>query len=112
MWSILYQCASEKFPYTFLIIELCLFAPYSKEIVEQFFNFRKVKKSDWCSKLKKENMETLLCIKLEGPAIKQFIKEHSSDAAAYQCEAKEQRKGGNRQPKKYKKRFQVYKQIH
>ena len=50
-------------------------------------------------------MEALLCIKLEGPEIKQFIKEHSSDAAAYQWEAKEQRKGGNRQPKKYKKRF-------
>ena len=27
-------------------------------------------------------MEALLCIKLEGPEIKQFIKEHSSDAAA------------------------------
>ena len=70
MWSILYQCASEKFLYTFLIIELCSFAPYSKEIVERFLNFRKVKKSDWCSKLKKENMEGLLCIKLEGTEIK------------------------------------------
>ena len=56
-------------------------------------------------------MEALLCIKLEGREIKQFIKEHSNDAAAYQWEAKEQRKGGNRQLKKYK-RFQVYKQIH
>ena len=54
-------------------------------------------------------MEALLCIKLEGREIKQFIKEHSNDAAAYQWEAKEQRKGGNRQPKKYKKHFQVYK---
>ena len=52
MWLILYQCASEKFPYTFLIIELCLFAPHSKEIMEWFFSFTKVKKSDWCSKLK------------------------------------------------------------
>ena len=57
-------------------------------------------------------MEAFLRIKLEGPEIKQFIKEHSSDAAAYWWEEKEQRKGGNRQPKKYKKRFQVYKQIH
>ena len=57
-------------------------------------------------------MEALFPIKLEGPEIKQFITEHSNDAAAYQQEAKEQRKGGNRQPKKYKKRFQVYKQIH
>ena len=43
MWSILYQCAGEKFPYTFLMIELCLFAPYSNEIVERLFSFRKVK---------------------------------------------------------------------
>ena len=57
-------------------------------------------------------MEALLCIKLEGLETKQFIKEHSNDAAAYQWEAKEQRKGGNRQPEKYKKHFQVYKQIH
>ena len=57
-------------------------------------------------------MEASLHVKLEGLEIKQFIKEHSSDAAAYQWEAKEQRKGGSRQPKKYKKRFQVYKQIH
>ena len=56
-------------------------------------------------------MEALLRIKLEGPEIKQFIKEHSSDAAAYWWEAKEQRKGGTRQPKKYKKRFWVYKQF-
>ena len=46
-------------------------------------------------------MESLLRIKLEAPEIKQFIKEHSSNAAAYQWETKEQRKGENRQPKKY-----------
>ena len=57
-------------------------------------------------------MEALLCIKLEGPEIKQFVKEHSSDAAVYQWEAKEQRKGWNRQPEKYEKHFQVYTQIH
>ena len=57
-------------------------------------------------------MEALLRIKLEGPEIEQFIKEHSSDAAAYWWEAKEQRKVGKRQQKKYKKHFQVCKQIH
>ena len=40
-------------------------------------------------------MEVFLRINLEDPEIKQFIKEHSSDATAYWCEAKEQRKGGN-----------------
>ena len=51
------------------MIEFCLFVPYSNEIVERFFSSRKVVKSDWCSKLKEENMEALLRIKLEGPEI-------------------------------------------
>ena len=51
MWSILYQCASEKFPHIFLMTQLCLSAPYSNEIMERFFSFMKVVKSDWCSKL-------------------------------------------------------------
>ena len=45
-------------------------------------------------------MEAFLRIKLEGQEIKQFIKEHPSDAAVYWWEANKQRKGGNRQPKK------------
>ena len=49
MWSILYQCAGEKFPIV-LVIELSLFALYSDEIVESFFSFMKLVKSDWCSK--------------------------------------------------------------
>ena len=56
-------------------------------------------------------MEALLRIKLEGPEIKQFIKEHSSDAAAYCWEAKDKEKGGIGNRKKHKKRFQVYKFI-
>ena len=50
----------------------------------------KLVKSDWCSKLSGENIEALLHIKVEGPKIKQFMKEHSSDAAAFQCDVKEQ----------------------
>ena len=52
------------------MIEFCLFAPYSKEIVKVCFSFTKVVKSDWCSKLKEENVEALLRTKLEGPEIK------------------------------------------
>ena len=39
----------------------------------------------------------LLCMKVECPEIEQFIKEHSSDAAAFWCDAKEQRKAGTRE---------------
>ena len=60
MWSVLFQCASEKFPHIFLMIELCLSVPYPNELEERFFNFVKVVKIDWCSKLSEENMEALL----------------------------------------------------
>ena len=68
MWSILYQCNSEKFPHIFLMIELCLSATHSNKIVERFFCLIKVVKSDWHSKLK-ENIEALIHIKVEGPKI-------------------------------------------
>ena len=88
MCSILYQYASEKFPHIFLMIEPCLSAPYSNEIMEKFFSFMKVVKSDWHSKLSEENIEALFSIKVEGPIIETFIKEHSSDAVVFWWDAK------------------------
>ena len=71
----------------------------------------KVVKSDWHSKLK-ENIGALLRIKVERPEIEQFIKEHSSDAAAFWWDAKEQRKGGNvKRKEKYQERSRKIKQI-
>ena len=64
------------------MIELCLSVLYSNEIMERFFSFMKLVKSDWSSKLQEE-IEALLCIKAEGPKIEQFIKEHSSDPTAF-----------------------------
>ena len=66
MWSILYQRDSEKFPHIFSMIELCLSAPYSNQILERFFSFIKVLKCDWRSKLSEENIEALRHIKVEG----------------------------------------------
>ena len=69
MWSILYQYARERFPHIFLMIELCFSAPYFNEIVERFFNFVKIVKIDWRSKLSEENIEALLRVKVEAPGI-------------------------------------------
>ena len=66
----------------------------------------KIAKSHWCSKSKEENIEALLCTKVECPKIEQFIKEHSSDAATFWWSAKEQRKGGNGKRKKVLGMFQ------
>ena len=52
----------------------------------------KVVKSDWRSKLKQEDTEALLRIKVERPEIEQFIKKHSSDAAEFWQGAKEQKR--------------------
>ena len=40
-------------------------------------------KSDWRSKLKEEDIEALLHIKVERPEIEYLIEEHSSGAAAF-----------------------------
>ena len=82
------------------MIQLCLSAPYSNEIVERFFSFIKVVKSDWRSKLSEENIKALPRIKVEGLETEQFIEKHFSDAAAFWWNAKEQRKGGNWKRKK------------
>ena len=82
------------------MIQLCLSAPYSNEIVERFFSFIKVVKSDWRSKLSEENIKALPRIKVEGLETEQFIEKHFSDAAAFWWNAKEQRKGGNGKRKK------------
>ena len=65
------------------MIELCLSAPYSNEIAERFFSFMKIATGDWCSKLKEDNIEALLSIKVEDPGIEGFIKKHTSDAAVF-----------------------------
>ena len=103
MWSIFYQCVGEKFPHIFLMIELCLSAPYSNEIGDSFFTLMNIGKSDWHCKLCEDNIEALLCIKVEGPEIEEFIKGYSSEELVFWWDVKEKRKGGNGKWKKYKK---------
>ena len=43
----------------------------------------KIATGDWCSKLKEDNIEALLSIKVEDPGIEGFIKKHTSDAAVF-----------------------------
>ena len=62
----------------------------------------KVVKSDWRRKFSEEKIEALLRIKVEGPKIEEFIKEHSSDAVVFWWDAKERSKGANGKKKKKK----------
>ena len=43
----------------------------------------KILKCDWRSKLSEENNEALLHIKVKGPEREYFIKEDTTDAAAF-----------------------------
>ena len=63
MWSVLYQCAGETLSQIFLVIELCLSTLHPNDIVNRFFSFVKVVKSNWHPKLSEENIEALLHIK-------------------------------------------------
>ena len=62
----------------------------------------KVVKSDWRRKFSEEKIEALLRIKVEGPKIEEFIKEHSSDAVVFWWDAKERSKGANGKKKNKK----------
>ena len=72
--------------------------------MDRFFKFMKVVKSDWRRKFSEEKIEALLRIKVEGPKIEEFIKEHSSDAVVFWWDAKERSKGANGKKKKKKKK--------
>ena len=55
----------------------------------------KIATGDWCSKLKEDNIEALLSIKVEDPGIEGFIKKHTSDAAVFWQDAEKRRKERN-----------------
>ena len=45
-----------------------------------FFNYLKIVKADWRSRLNKRNIESLLRIKVEGPDLKEFAKKMCANA--------------------------------
>ena len=67
----------------------------------------KVVKSDWRRKFSEEKIEALLRIKVEGPKIEEFIKEHSSDAVVFWWDAKERSKGANGKQTNKKKNVRI-----
>ena len=80
MWSMLHKKISLRFPDIFHFVELCLCAPHSNAMVECFFNYLKIVKTDWRSRLNERNIESLLRIKVEGPDLKEFAKKMCANA--------------------------------
>ena len=72
MWSMLHKSISLRFPDIFHFVELCLCAPFSNATVKRFFNYLKIVKTDWRSRLNERNIESLLRIKVEGPDLKEM----------------------------------------
>ena len=50
-WSMLHKSVSLHFPDIFCFVELCLCAPYLNATVKRFFNYLKIVKTDWVSRL-------------------------------------------------------------
>ena len=67
MQNMLHKSISLCFPNIFHFVELCLCTPYSNTTVGCFFNYLKIVKTDWRSRLNDRNIESLLCIKVEVP---------------------------------------------
>ena len=103
MWSLLHRSIQNRFPNIFLLVELCLCAPYSNATVERFFNYMKIVKTDWRSKLNESNLESLLRIKVEGPSLKGFAEKFCSKAVHLWWDKKERRVNQGKR-KQYKDR--------
>ena len=91
MWSMLHKKISLRFPDIFHFVELCLCAPFSTATVKRFFNYLKIVKTDWRSRLDEGNIESLLRIKVEGPDLTEFAEKMCANAVTLWWESKERR---------------------
>ena len=85
MWSILYdvKIGNNSFADIFEFIKLCFCIPFSNAKVERFFNFMKIIKTDWRSRLGAKNLTSLIRIKVEGPNLDQFAQKYCSKSVVY-----------------------------
>ena len=85
MWSILYdvKIGNNSFADIFEFIKLCFCIPFSNAKVERFFNFMKIIKTDWRSRLGAKKLTSLIRIKVEGPNLDQFAQKYCSKSFVY-----------------------------
>ena len=85
MWSILYDVKKNdnSFADIFEFIKLCFCIPFSNTKVERFFNFMKIVKTDWRSRLGAKKLTLLIRIKVEGPNLDQFAQRYCSKSVIY-----------------------------
>ena len=77
-------------PDIFHFVELCLCALYLNATGERFFNYLKIVKTDWWTKLNERNIESVLRIKVEGPDLKEFVEKMCANTVTLWWESKEQ----------------------
>ena len=58
-------------------------------MVERFFNYLKIVKTDWRSRLNERNIESLLHIKVEGPDLKEFAEKMCANTVTLWWESEE-----------------------
>ena len=85
MWSILYDVKKNdnSFADIFEFIKLCFCILFSNPKVERFFNFMKIIKTDWRSRLGAKKLTLLTSIKVEGLNLDQFAQKYCSKSVVY-----------------------------
>ena len=93
MGSILYDVKKNDnfFHNIFEFIKLCFCIPFSNAKVERFFNFMKISKTDWRSRLGAQNLTSLIRIKIEGPNLDQSAQKYCSKSVVYWWGEKQRR---------------------
>ena len=93
LWKVLFSSmkTTGRFDNIFLLVELCLVAPYANAKVERFFNYLKIIKTDWRSSLGATSLEHLLRIRVEGPDLQNFSENFCADAISLWWSAKQRR---------------------
>ena len=72
--------------------------PFPNAKVERFFNFMKIIKTEWRSRLGAKKLTSLIKIKVEGPNLDQFAQKYCSKSVVYWREEK-QRRINSRKPR-------------
>ena len=67
----------------FLNLSNCFCIPFWNAKVERFFNFMKIIKTVWKSRLGAKNLTPLIRIKVQGPNLDQFAQKYCSKSVVY-----------------------------
>lgn len=104
------QGGCRRWDNVFQLVELCLCTPHSNAMLERFFSYLRVVKTDWRNKLSEGNLTDLMRIKVAGPTLDDFEdKGYCSTAVHLWYNAKQRRPNQKKRNKKRHSKIQAKK---